>query len=209
MTSNARSSMAQSRYRNPGYPLALVLSVNGIENTFLFDTAGGSTVVTPDFAKSIGCRPWDRATGFRMRGDRVDARRCDHVQVDIDHLHVHIPMATVFDFSKLLPKDAPPLSGSLALDAFAGEIVTLDLAGGRLIVEQLQAPRPECAAPMKYPFGLSVRHLALVSHHWSPLRRRGSYGWSLTVEATRRSWSPATPPPMWVPIRMSKSSTLL
>jgi hypothetical protein len=57
------------------------------------------------------------------------------VQVEIDHLHVNIPMVTVFDFSKLLPKDAPSLSGALALDAFAGEIVTLDLAGGRLIVE--------------------------------------------------------------------------
>jgi len=114
---------------------SLELSVNGIENTFLFDAAGGSTVVTPEFAKSIGCSPWDRVTGFRMRGDRVDAQRCDHVQVDIDHLHVNIPMVTVFDFSKLLPKGAPPLSGSLALDAFAGEIVTLDLAGGRLIVE--------------------------------------------------------------------------
>ena len=243
MTSNARSSMAQSRYRNPGYLLPLVLgpllrtsqvvadaasptwrlfvllmtallaisapaaarepapraiivlspyldtltslklSVNAIENTFLFDTAGGSTVVTPDFAKSIGCKPWDRVSGFRMRGDRVHAQRCDHVQVDIGHLPANIPMVTVFDFSKLLPRDAPPLGGSLALDAFSGEIVTLDLAGSWLIVETPASAKARVRGAQEVPFrfarevsGLSLTPLVAVE---TPAGR-GGYGWSLT-----------------------------
>jgi len=41
----------------------------------------------------------------------------------------------VVDFSKLLPKDAPPLAGSVALNSFAGRIVTIDLAQRQIVLE--------------------------------------------------------------------------
>jgi hypothetical protein len=55
----------------------------------------------------------------RMRGDRVDTPRCDSARLGVGGQNLNVPIAGVFDFSKLLPKDAPPIDGSLALDAFA------------------------------------------------------------------------------------------
>ena len=107
----------------------------GRERTVLLDTGGGLTVVTPATAGAIGCRPWGRVTGFRMRGDRVDMRRCDHVALGIAGLTVRVPEAGVWDFGKALPRNAPPLAGSIALDAFIHRAVTLDLARRRLILE--------------------------------------------------------------------------
>lgn len=102
---------------------------------YLLDTAGGITAITPATAKTIGCEPWGRITGHRMRGDRVDLARCDKVTIAAAGVKLTLPTVGVFDFSKLLPPDAPPLEGSVALDAFAGRVVTLDLGGRRLVIE--------------------------------------------------------------------------
>ncbi|HEV7775306.1 MAG TPA: aspartyl protease family protein [Luteibacter sp.] len=114
---------------------SLQVSIDGHPSTFLLDTAGGLTVFTPEVAKAVGCKPWGQLTGFRMRGDRVDTARCDNVRLSLAGATVDMTQAGVWDISKLLPKDAPPLGGSLALDAFAGRVVTLDLSGGKFILE--------------------------------------------------------------------------
>lgn len=102
---------------------------------YLLDTAGGITAITPATAQKIGCQPWGRITGHRMRGDRVDLSRCDKVTIEAAGAKLALPTAGVFDFSKLLPPDAPTLEGSVALDAFAGQAVTLDLGGQKLVIE--------------------------------------------------------------------------
>nr|WP_295112770.1 hypothetical protein [uncultured Caulobacter sp.] len=102
---------------------------------YLLDTAGGLTAITPATATKIGCQPWGRITGHRMRGDRVDLTRCDKVVIEAAGAKLAVATAGVFDFAKLLPPNAPTLEGSVALDAFAGQVVTLDLGGQALVVE--------------------------------------------------------------------------
>ena len=132
---------------------SLDVDVHGRAVRLLLDTAGGLSILTPDFAHRLGCAPWGKVTGFRMRGDRVDAVRCDAVHLDVGGTPLTIPTAGVWDFSHLLPKNAPPLGGSLALDAFAGRTVTLDLAGHRLILE---TPASE-AARIRHAVEVPVR----------------------------------------------------
>jgi hypothetical protein len=114
---------------------ALHATVNGHEGIFLFDTGGGVSTVTPQFAAAVGCKPWGQVTGFRMTGQRLDFARCDDLDFQVGGLALHAPIAGVFDLTPLLPKDAPPLAGILALDAFAGRAVTVDLSAATLTVE--------------------------------------------------------------------------
>ena len=132
--------------------------------TFLLDTAGGVTAITPQLAARIGCEPWGQITGYRMRGERVDTPRCDGVGLALPgDVAVTVPTAGVWDLAKILPKDAPPLAGSLALDAFAGRALTLDLAAGRLVLETPASLRARIAHSTEVPVRLdrSASGLAL------------------------------------------------
>jgi hypothetical protein len=135
--------------------------VDGKPRRFLLDTAGGITVIAQPFADAIGCKPWGRVTGFRMRGDRVDAPRCDDVGLTAAGVPLKAPTAGVIDFSTLLPKDAPLLDGSVALDAFAGRAVTLDLAGRRLIVETPESLKVRASAGVEVPVRFSREAMGL------------------------------------------------
>ncbi|PTS89718.1 hypothetical protein DBR17_02710 [Sphingomonas sp. HMWF008] len=109
--------------------------LGGKKRVFLFDTGGGITVLTTESAAAIGCVPWGQLTGFRMRGDRVDMTRCENVTLNSSGATLKTPTVGVFDFAKLLPKDAPPLAGSVALSSFVGKIVTVDLAHRQIVLE--------------------------------------------------------------------------
>jgi hypothetical protein len=134
---------------------SMQVQVGGSPATVLLDTAGGLTVLTPGGAGKAGCEPWGRLSGMRMRGDRLDLPRCDGVKLKVAGHSITIPEAGVWDFSKLLPKDAPPLDGSVALDAFAGQVVTLDLSGGHLIIETPASAKVRTAHATELPMRLA------------------------------------------------------
>jgi predicted aspartyl protease len=139
--------MAHAAPHRPAQPTVIKLSdylggqlsfeavARGRTERFLFDTGGGVTVITPQFAERVGCKPWGQITGYRMRGQRLDFPRCENVSVTAVDATLTSPTAGVVDFAALLPKDAPPLAGSVALDAFAGKTVTLDVGHKLLTVE--------------------------------------------------------------------------
>jgi hypothetical protein len=117
-----------------GAQLAIHAEVNGHAGLFLFDTGEGVSTISPQFANSIGCRPWGRITGFRMTGGRRDIPRCDNLQLKTAGESLTTPIAGVFDIMSPLPADAPHLDGSLGLDIFAGWAITFDESSQLLIM---------------------------------------------------------------------------
>ena len=111
------------------------VTINGHTSDFLFDTGGGITTITPAFAAKIGCKPWGRITGHRMFGDRLDMQRCDDVTVQAQGVRFEPTTLAVFDPTPLLAPGAAVPDGTLALDVFKDRVVTLDVAGNRLTIE--------------------------------------------------------------------------
>jgi len=134
---NARAAAAATIQLEPylGSTLALRAQVNGHEGLFQFDTGGGVSVISTEFAGTIGCTPWGRITGFRMTGERLDLPRCDNLEFKAAGQRLKAPIAGVLDLASLLPKDAPRLDGSLGLDLFAGRTITLDQSARTITIE--------------------------------------------------------------------------
>jgi hypothetical protein len=157
------SGVAAARPRPPSGPAAVIPlepyldgdhfvfrgRVGGHEGLYQLDTGGGLTVITPQTASIAGCKPWGRLTGFRMRGDRLDLPRCETMTIVAAGARLSPPVTGVWDLASVLPKDAPPLAGSVGLDAFGGRAVTLDLAHRRLIVETPASLRTRTAHARK------------------------------------------------------------
>jgi hypothetical protein len=118
-----------------GMQPTLKATVAGHEGTFLFDTGGGITIISPTLAKSLGCEPWGNVVGLRMTGQRIDLPHCDNISIALGEMMYRIPAAAVFDIMSIAGKDAPALDGSLALDIFADKAITIDQAESRLIIE--------------------------------------------------------------------------
>jgi hypothetical protein len=110
-------------------------TVAGHEGTFLFDTGGGVTIISPSLAKSVNCDPWGNVVGLRMTGQRLDLPHCDNVAIALGETTYRVPAAVVFDIMSMAGKNAPALDGSLALDIFADKAITIEQAKNRLIVE--------------------------------------------------------------------------
>jgi hypothetical protein len=134
--------------------------------TLLLDTGGGATLLTPSVAQRIGCRPYGRDIGYRMTGEPVAFQRCDSLTLRLSSWSRHFAPVAVFDVNALLPPELPRLDGVLALDAFRGQVLTVDWPGDRLIVH---APSSSAAAlqsagvPIRPATGESGRMLTAVA----------------------------------------------
>jgi hypothetical protein len=126
-------------------------SINGQERSFLFDTGEGVSMISPDLAKAIGCKPWGQITGFRMTGQRIDTQRCDNVTFDMAGLSFRAPSAMVFDIMSFFPANAPRLDGSIGLDIFAGKQITFEFARNTVVVESASSFASRIAGATEVP----------------------------------------------------------
>jgi hypothetical protein len=120
--------------------VALRATVGGREGRFVFDTAGGSSMLSPQFAERIGCKPWGRMTGFQMMGQRLDVPRCEDMSVTIGDRSVTLTMG-VLDVASLFAKDAEPVDGLIALNVFAGKTIAIDFPGRTLTIDATPGDR--------------------------------------------------------------------
>lgn len=121
--------------------------INGQAGTFLFDTGGGLSLLTPAFAAKIGCIPWGQVTGHQMSGKRIDAQRCNDISLQFGALKTTMDGIGVFDFEKLLPPDAPHIDGSLALDLFDDKVVMFSQSRNVLtVLNTLPKTLQDCAS---------------------------------------------------------------
>ncbi|HSB26734.1 MAG TPA: hypothetical protein VLE19_02715 [Pyrinomonadaceae bacterium] len=137
--------------------------VNGHEGLFLFDTGGGVSYLTPDFARTVGCKQWGQITGFQLSGDRLDMPRCDNLSFALKDQKFTIPIGGVFDIMKYMPPNVPRLDGSIGLDLFDGRAVTLKWSEKLLIVESPRSFTARIGRTQEIPIRLvrSVEGVAL------------------------------------------------
>lgn len=131
------------------------VSINGHVSDFLFDTGGGITTITPAFAEKIGCKPWGRITGHRMFGDRLDMQRCDGMTIEAQGVRFDPKTLAVFDPTPLLAPGSVAPDGTLAMDVFRDRVVTLEVAGNRLTIEDEASLARRIEGATELPFRVS------------------------------------------------------
>ena len=131
------------------------VAINGVHGQFVFDSAGGVTMLSPDFARRVGCTPKGRLVGYRMTGDPIDAQRCDGLALDIGGARWTSRSVGVFDVSPFLAPGQTAPDGNLALDVFENRVVTLDVAHNALIVETEASLPARIAGAVQLPARLS------------------------------------------------------
>ncbi|MBY8823432.1 aspartyl protease family protein [Sphingomonas colocasiae] len=156
--------------------------------TMILDTGGGITVITPEFARRIGCKPWGQLSGSRMSGERLTMQRCARQPVAIAGQELGPLEMGVFDLARILPADAPRVDGVLSLDAFASVPLTLELEAARLTIETPDSVRLRTSAAAEIPMRL----------------HRQAGGASLTVMAA----VPAAPGDLWMQIDSGSDAPL-
>ena len=131
----ARPKAVLQTTKTPGWGTTMKVRLGTKEVPFLFDTGGGLTVITPEAAKLIGCKPWGQVTGFRMTGQRVDMKRCDDAYFRVGDNTFLAPIAGVFQINDFAEGATTVLSGSFGLDIFAGETITIRPRAEEIVVE--------------------------------------------------------------------------
>lgn len=131
----------------------------------LFDTGGGETFLAPAVARRLGKTVYGRATSFRMSGEMLHYQKADSVTLTMGGKRYDHPTLGVWDLMSVLPAGLPKIDGVLSLKTFAGKILSLDLAAGKLVVETEASYRS------------AVKKMALVSSRFAT----GMNGRELTI----------------------------
>jgi predicted aspartyl protease len=113
------------------------VTIAGQGYSFLFDTGGGETFISPEIAQKIGRQPYGSATAFRMNGEMFRYQKLDSIEMRIGDVPVSHAMVGVWDVIGILPEGFPKVDGVISLKSFQDRILTIDLAANRL---QLETP---------------------------------------------------------------------
>lgn len=132
---------------------AVEAEVAGTTRKYLFDTGAGLTLASRGTVQAAGCEPWGRLTGFRMMGERGDSPQCQNIAMKLGGVMLTPPVLTLIDMGKLNPKDAA-LDGIIGLNLFEGRTVTIDFAGGEIVVETPQSAAERVATMRPLPIRL-------------------------------------------------------
>jgi len=97
--------------------------------TWIVDLGAGTEVLSDSAAARLGRGPAGYFTAFRSTGERVDARRIRITPVALG------PVSTPGDAEVWSGLDGLGLDGLVSARTFARTPVTLDFAGGRLVIE--------------------------------------------------------------------------
>ena len=135
---------------NPEF-LTVRASVNGQARTFAFDSGEGVSMISPELAQAIGCKPWGQVTGFRMNGERIDAPHCDDITFDAAGQHFRAPSVIVFDLMKFFKPGQPRLDGSLGFDLFADRAITFEFSARSIVVESPASLAARIASATEVP----------------------------------------------------------
>ncbi|HYH14270.1 MAG TPA: aspartyl protease family protein, partial [Flavisolibacter sp.] len=111
------------------------LMIEGQFYSFLFDTGGGETFISPEIAKRLGKPIYGQATSLRMSGEKVTYQKCDSITLKAGDINLFHSTIGVWDIMSILPTGLPKIDGVLSLKSFKDKIITLDLGKERLIVE--------------------------------------------------------------------------
>jgi hypothetical protein len=114
---------------------SVTVTVDGTAHPFIFDTGGGTTMITPEVAASVGCTPYGRTLGFRMSGERVEFEYCDNVALRLGQVALAREPVGVYDLKSILPAGLPRADGVLSLRSLRDSPVTVALGAGRLTLE--------------------------------------------------------------------------
>lgn len=139
--------------------VAARIEVGGKQRLFQFDTAGGVTVISPELAAELGCKPWSVLTGYHMTGTKISSPRCDNIRMIWGGQRLTAPVVAVTTVGSA----ESPIDGLLALDVFAGKTITIDFARGELVVEtpQSAADRTRNAVELPAHIAREIGGLAL------------------------------------------------
>lgn len=111
------------------------VSIQNRSFTFLFDTGGSETIISPEIAQFLNRKVYGRNGGFRMNGEMIKFQRCDNVNLKIGGLLLYFSQVGVLDIMSILPKDFPKLDGIISLQSFSQKKLTIDLRNNQLVVE--------------------------------------------------------------------------
>ena len=106
---------------------------------------------------SLACQPFGQATGYRADGEKIAFPRCGPADLRIGDYDTNDEVG-VFDLMAMIRKQVeharqqghdvpmpPTLGGLVGLSSFRGQVVTLDYAHDRIVVETPQSMRPHSA----------------------------------------------------------------